>query len=149
MGLKLESLNKVVVCASRGARMGMAAKAKAQRQMAYLGLRGNFGKPPAPPLSITITRIGPRELDWHDNLPASCKHIADGICDFLGVNDRSRLLTWNFDQQKQGRGVYGVKIGISRSCVYHEPISVTAFDKALADAHEELSKALLGKEFLP
>ena len=38
---------------------------------------------------------------------------------------------------------------VPKSCAYHEPISMTAFDRALADAHEELSKALLGKEFLP
>ena len=93
----------------------MAAKAKAQRQMAYLGLRGNFGKPPAPPLSITITRIGPRELDT-DNAVGACKHCRDGVADWLGVNDRSKELQWLYAQEKAGKGVYGVRIYITAWC---------------------------------
>lgn len=110
-GLKLESLNKAVITASMGARYGAAAKAKKQRAMAYMVLRARIGSPPAAPLTVVITRIGPRELD-SDNVVGSAKHVRDGIADWLGVNDRSKLLTWQYEQQKAGKGVYGVRIRI-------------------------------------
>jgi hypothetical protein len=113
--MKLDSLNKAVITASMGARLGMAAKAKEQRWMVCAGLRGQFGKPPSPPLTITITRIGPRELDT-DNLAGSAKHCRDGVADWLGVNDRSKELQWLYAQEKTGKGQYGVKIHITTWC---------------------------------
>jgi hypothetical protein len=114
-GLKLESLNKAIVNASMGARLGMAARAKEQRWMACAALHGQFGKPPSPPLTITITRVGPRDLD-SDNLAASAKHFRDGVADWLGVNDRSKELQWLYAQEKTGKGQYGVKIHITTWC---------------------------------
>jgi hypothetical protein len=110
-GLKLESLNKAVITASMGARYGAANRAKQQRCLACMVLRAKIGAPPAPPLTIVITRIGPRELDT-DNLCGSAKHVRDGVADWLGVNDRSKLLTWQYEQEYGGKGVYGVKIRI-------------------------------------
>jgi hypothetical protein len=110
-GMKLESLNKAVITASMGARYAAAKKAKQQRGMTKLVLRSRFGEPPTPPATIVITRIGPRELD-SDNAVGACKHCRDGVADWLGINDRSKLLTWQYEQSNGGRGVYGVKIRI-------------------------------------
>lgn len=114
-GMKLESLNKMVVTVSKYARLGMAAKAKEQRELTRAALHGHFGKPPKPPLTITITRIGPREFD-SDNACGACKHVRDGIADYLGVNDRSKELQWLYAQEKAGKGVYGVRIHITTWC---------------------------------
>lgn len=67
-----------------------------------------FGKPPAPPLTIVMTRIGTQRLD-DDNATASCKHARDAIAQWLGIDDGDERLEWKCEQQK---GAYGLKIEI-------------------------------------
>lgn len=109
-GIKLQSLNVAFRVASRGAMFAARAKAKKQRSSASMVLRGRWPAPPCPPLVITITRIAPVPLD-DDNLAGSAKHVRDGIADWLGVDDGSRLLTWRYEQRRDGRG-YAVGIRI-------------------------------------
>ena len=52
-------------------------------------------------LTVTITRIGPRQLD-DDNLAASCKYVRDQIANIVGVDDGSLLYTWQYKQRKGG-----------------------------------------------
>lgn len=61
---------------------------------------------PSLPLIVTITRIGPRELDG-DNLQGACKYVRDEIARRVGVDDRSKLYTWVYLQRK---GKYRVDI---------------------------------------
>ena len=110
-GLELKSSNHDLRGTTRQGMFGRSARAKKQRDMACLACRGRFGKAPVPPLVITITRIGPRELD-SDNLAGSAKHVRDGIADWLGINDRDKRLQWRYEQEKQGKGVYGVRIRV-------------------------------------
>ncbi len=70
------------------------------------------------PCYVMLTRIAPRFLDAHDNLPASMKWILDGIADYLlpgkaaGRADDSNLISWGYKQEKGNPRQYGVKIEI-------------------------------------
>ena len=55
---------------------------------------------PSLPCVIRLTRISPRELDREDNLPMSLKSVRDGVCDWLGVDDRTRDIEWRYEQKK-------------------------------------------------
>ena len=66
-------------------------------------------KLPAPPILITITRVGPRKLD-DDNLASACKYVRDQIAAEVGVDDGSDLYTWRYEQRK---GAYGVDVEIT------------------------------------
>ena len=52
--------------------------------IALLGL-GSW-RPPSTG-TIYLCRIGPKPLDAHDNLPASCKPVVDEIALWLGLDD--------------------------------------------------------------
>ena len=52
------------------------------------------------PCVVTLTRVAPRMIDQHDNLPASLKACVDGIAQRLGVDDRSPLVVWRYGQKK-------------------------------------------------
>lgn len=64
---------------------------------------------PAPPLIVTITRVGPRALD-DDNLSAACKYVRDQIADEVGIDDGSPLFTWRYVQRRARE--YNVEIEI-------------------------------------
>lgn len=59
---------------------------------------------------ITLTRIGPKPLDTHENLPISFKAMVDGIAETLGCDDDSdSRLEWVYRQERRGN-LYGVEI---------------------------------------
>lgn len=64
---------------------------------------------PAPPLLVTITRIGPRRLD-DDNLASACKYVRDQIATAVGIDDGSDLYTWRYEQRI---GKYSVEVEIT------------------------------------
>lgn len=57
-------------------------------------LRGGIFHPPA---TITIERVGKRNLD-SDNLAISAKAVRDGIADALGIDDGDARLDWQYRQ---------------------------------------------------
>jgi hypothetical protein len=66
---------------------------------------------------VRMVRVAPRALDGDDNLNASLKSVRDGIADWLGVNDGSTLVRWEYDQRRDAPRTYGVEIKIGRwSC---------------------------------
>ena len=72
----------------------------------------NAHKPPQKlPLTIRIHYVHPNTSDG-DNLIIACAAIRDGVADWLGVNDRSPDLHWEYTQSKLGPGVYCVAIEI-------------------------------------
>lgn len=97
-------------------------RAKAQRWAANAtaGARRDFyeltNAPDMPgsgivPLTVTLTRVAPSlGLDPHDGLPASCKHIADGIADALGIDDRDGRVTWVYAQARGKAREYAVRV---------------------------------------
>lgn len=70
------------------------------------------------PLAITMTRIGPKPLDAHDNLPASLKWVLDQIAaEITGIKqagraDDTKEITWKYSQRKGKVREYAVEIQI-------------------------------------
>lgn len=92
-------------------RMHWAVKAKlakAHRTAARAAMTGAATSAPPPPLTVVLTRLGPRTLDG-DNLQASLKAVRDGIADWLGLDDGHAGLDW---QYRQRRGPYGVEVEV-------------------------------------
>lgn len=70
------------------------------------------------PLRVVITRIAPRRLDEHDNLPMSVKYIIDALAANLtgistpGLADSVHGLQFEVKQEKGAVREYGVRIEI-------------------------------------
>jgi len=62
------------------------------------------------PATVTLTRIGKRLLDEHDNLPSSFKPLVDGIADRLGIADNDPRIKWRYAQHRGSP--YAVKIDV-------------------------------------
>jgi len=85
-----------------------------QRGETVLFLRSKAKKPRVPGARITLARIAPRGLDEDDNLPMSLKHIRDGVCQWLGVDDKRReVVSFTYVQWKHAQPhTYGCQIHI-------------------------------------
>jgi len=59
------------------------------------------------PLRITLIRLAPRSMD-DDNLQGALKYIRDGVAEFMGVDDNSSRIDWEYGQQKSDR--MGVRV---------------------------------------
>jgi len=76
---------------------------KARRGDTALALRAAVGRRQRPvlPVRVTLTRIAPSSgLDEHDNLRGSLKPFADGVADWLGVDDRDARIEWRYSQER-------------------------------------------------
>lgn len=68
--------------------------------------------------TICITRLAPRALDDHDNLPTSLKYIADAISEqmypglAIGQADSAKNLKWAYYQIKRNPKEYAVQVQI-------------------------------------
>lgn len=99
-----------------------ANRAKAQRLGVYNALcRYGSAHLLTGPLRITVTRIAPGLLDPR-NVDSACKHIFDGITDWLTSKpgkghyyDHDPRFQWNPQQEKGQRGVYAVHICIEET----------------------------------
>lgn len=111
-GIVLKSLNISLANASRRARFQQASSVRKQRADVTMVLTSRFGvRPPFDlPAEITITRLSPGELDSHDNLPGSSKHVADAIAKGFGIPDNDKGFTWLFDQRKARNYAVGIRI---------------------------------------
>ena len=92
-----------------------ARRAREQRMHSAWLLR-KASRPPAPPLTIALTRIAPRDLD-SDNLASGFKAIRDGVADWLGVDDGDKRLTWIYAQRRGAPREYAAEVAV------HERIS--------------------------
>lgn len=63
------------------------------------------------PVTVVLTRIAPRRLDG-DNLQSGFKAVRDGVADWLGVDDGSSLVDWQYCQRSGGPKVYKVEIEV-------------------------------------
>jgi hypothetical protein len=69
-----------------------------------------------PPCSVKLTRLAPRLLDSHDNLPTAFKWIVDAIAEQINKNlptgqaDNDKRITWEYDQIKSKD--YAIKIEV-------------------------------------
>lgn len=85
-----------------------AKLAKSHRAMAKHAMANAAPVAPTLPLTLVLTRVGPRKLDT-DNLASSLKSVRDGIADWLGVDDGSPQLDWQYAQK---RGGYAVEVEV-------------------------------------
>ena len=96
---------------ARGHWSKRAKRARSQRAVAAMVLRSNCAAPKAP-LSVRLTRVSPRGLD-DDNLRGALKAVRDGVADWLGVDDRSPLVTWLYAQERGKPREYAVRVEVS------------------------------------
>lgn len=89
-------------------------------------------KRPRLPVIIELTRSGPNMMDAHDNLPMSMKAVVDGICDWLGVDDKDDRVRFLYGQVKGKHSVH-VRIAEIRSDV--PQCSTLTFDDPRMLAH--------------
>ncbi len=64
------------------------------------------------PIIVTLTRIAPRKLDNHDNLPRAFKACVDEIAKTLGVDDKDKRVTWRYAQERGKPKEYKVRVTI-------------------------------------
>ena len=84
---------------------------KLHRDTAYIVIRQALNGAKPLPCVVTLTRMSPRLLD-DDNLRQAMKATRDGIADWLGVDDRSPLIRWEYDQ-KQASKYHAVRVGVT------------------------------------
>ncbi len=67
-----------------------------------------------PRFVVALTRVSPatsKLLDEHDNLRGALKHVVDGICDHLGVDDgNTARIRFEYSQE---RGPWAVRFTVS------------------------------------
>lgn len=91
----------------------MAELKRSQRYAVKCCMVNRVDEIPALPLTITITRIGPTNLD-DDNLASACKYVRDQIADTIGTDDGSPLYTWKYAQHVGKKGEHRVYVEIVR-----------------------------------
>lgn len=64
---------------------------------------------PQLPVVVTLTRLAPRRMD-SDNAVGACKHVRDGVADWLGVNDGDPRIEWVYGQEASR--TYGVRVSV-------------------------------------
>ncbi len=93
-GLKLESLNKPFLGASRSAVFARARTIRELRQAVRSHVLPHVATGEL--RTIEIARVAPRRLD-DDNLIGACKPVLDGIADAWEVNDRTFVIVGDRD----------------------------------------------------
>lgn len=84
-----------------------ARRVKAQRFVTTAHLRAM--KPPPLPLTVVLTRAAPRRLD-DDNLRGALKAVRDAVAAWLGVDDGSSAVRWEYGQEKTPAPRKGQKV---------------------------------------
>lgn len=93
--------------------MARARRVKRERWNAHLMLVQERKAPPEFPVVVTVTRIAPRPLDAHDNLPSACKATIDSVAEWLGVADNDPRVSFKTAQERGAPKFYGVRIEVS------------------------------------
>lgn len=65
-------------------------------------------------LSVTLTRIAPRQLD-DDNLRGALKGVRDEVAAMLGVDDRDPVVRWQYAQRKGKPKEWAVEVRIEEA----------------------------------
>ena len=90
----------------------VAARKKLHRQTARLILQ-QYARPMDDrcTVAVLLTRIGPKELD-DDNLAGGFKAARDGVADWLGIDDGSPRIKWQYEQEKGKPGEYAARVRV-------------------------------------
>jgi hypothetical protein len=87
--------------ANQGGKLGAKIGRKSAVKTAVKAALPRLVDPFPLPVTVTITRLGGKQLDIDDNLPRSCKAVKDVLAEFLGVQDHGRdpRVKWRFRQR--------------------------------------------------
>jgi len=96
---------------TRGAMFAAARKRKHERAIVSYFVNIHLSRVNRNIVSVRLTRISPGTMD-DDGLAASCKSVRDAVAEVLGINDRQPKGFWDCKQEKQGKGVYAVRIAL-------------------------------------
>lgn len=102
----------------REAWQAKARRVKDQRGAMTLALQAHFAPTSrvawalGAQLVVLLTRASPKPLD-DDNLRGALKAIRDAIAKWLGVDDRSPLVRWEYGQKRGAVREYAVEVEIS------------------------------------
>lgn len=88
-----------------------AKRFKEQKEAVWYAWKQQPLKVPNGPMTITITRVGPKKLDT-DNLAGSAKGLRDALAAIVGVDDGSDRIEWHYEQEAVGKRKYAVRIRI-------------------------------------
>lgn len=83
---------------------------RAHRSQVALVAKAKF-KTPTLPCTIRMTRVAPRQLD-SDNLVSSFKASRDGLADWLSIDDRTDLISWEYRQERGAPKFYGLRVEV-------------------------------------
>jgi hypothetical protein len=72
---------------------------KCQQQRIVFDVIGTHGMRTPAPVVVWLTRVGVMRMD-DDNLRGAFKHVRDEIARWLGVDDGSDAITWEYEQRK-------------------------------------------------
>lgn len=75
-----------------------AKRVKKEREATAWALAGK--QPPVMPCTVLLTRVGPSNGLDDDNLRGSLKAVRDQVAAWLGVDDRSPLVKWEYGQRR-------------------------------------------------
>lgn len=112
--IRTESPNRVRGL-TRGARMGIAAKVKAQKSVAALAVGAHLRArsltgPALAPVVVKLTRVSAGTLDT-DNLASALKATRDGVARALGIDDGDvGRLRFVYAQRRGKRREYAVEV---------------------------------------
>ena len=86
------------------------ARKRLHRQTARLTLQ-QYARPMHEDVTITVTltRVAPRKLD-DDNLSSGFKAARDGVADWLGIDDGSPRIRWQYAQERGRAGEYAARV---------------------------------------
>jgi len=85
-------------------------RVKAERTAVAWALMGKT--PPKPPCVVKMTRLAPSNGLDGDNLQSSAKGVRDEIAKWIGIDDKSPLVTWQYDQKRAKE--YGVMVELTQ-----------------------------------
>lgn len=106
-----------------GSRYQRSASRKGQRKTTELRCLKAFGEPPSPPLHITLVRLCPPRNKVRDalNLSGVFKAVADGLCDWLHINDSDLRLRWDLRQENADQFAIRIELrGENEVPCFHE-----------------------------
>jgi hypothetical protein len=90
-----------------------AAKARRtslHRTTAHYALKENLA-PRWSRIKVRLIRVAPRAMD-SDNLAAGFKAVRDGVADWLGIDDGSDRVVWEYAQTKGAVREYMVRVQV-------------------------------------
>jgi hypothetical protein len=88
--------------------MSRSRRVKAERAHTAIALMQH--KPPPLPCAVLLTRIAPSSGLDDDNLAGALKGVRDQVAEWIGVDDRHRLIVRYLYAQE--RGPWGVRITV-------------------------------------